>query len=120
MIGGSGDGGSSWCSVEAAAKLLGVSSTTIRRRLSDPADPLKPPNGTTNRVSLDSLQGERRRLAAKLGMYLEPPAICTHPRVDELVFDNERLRRLVQTLRLAQSELLRNVGDFADPILPND
>jgi hypothetical protein len=108
------------CSVEDAAKLLALSPTTIRRRLADPEDPLSVAPGRPICVSNDSLHAERRRLAERLGMYLEPPTTCSHPELDKLELENERLRRLVQTLRLAQSELLRNIGDFADPKLPNE
>jgi transposase len=109
-------------SIEEAARLLGVSSQTVRRRLDNPEDELTAAPGSRRpiRVSFDSLQAARRRLAEELELHIEPPQACNHPRVDELEMDNERLRRLVLTLRLAQQELLRNIGDYTDPRLPNN
>lgn len=114
--------------LEEAARLLGVSVQTIRRRLLEPGDPLSPaPEPRPLRVSFESLHAARRIRARELGMYLEPPEDCTHPGVDELQreierlkLENERLRRVAQTLRLSQSELLRSLGDFTDPVLPDN
>jgi signal recognition particle subunit SEC65 len=109
-------------SLEEAARLLGVSPQTVRRRLDNPDDQLTAAAGNRRpiRVSFESLQAARRSLAEELGLHLDPPRECKHPHVDELLSENERLRRLVLTLRLAQQELLHNIGDFTDPVLPNN
>lgn len=109
-------------SIAEAARLLGISPKTVRRRLSDPSDDLEAAREPSRpvMVSFDSMQRARRRLADELELYLEPVVACDHPELDDLRRDNERLRRLAQTLRLAQSELLRNLGDFADPVMPDN
>jgi hypothetical protein len=108
-------------SLEQAAALLDISVQTVRRRASRDDDPLCAAPGFSNpiRVSHTSVQTARAALAKKLKMYLEPPVSCSHPSIDELTRENERLRRLVLTLRVSGMQLLENVGDFADPLLPN-
>lgn len=109
-------------SVDEAAFLLNTSAQTIRRRLRDPEDVLAivPGGSRPVRVSATSIQRARRTLAAELGMYLDPPTQCRCQALGEIEVENESLRRLVRALRLAQSELLRNLGDVADPVFPNN
>jgi hypothetical protein len=109
-------------SLEEAGRLLGISAQTVRRRLDDDRSPLSAAAGGSGpiRVAFASVQSARHNLAQELGMYLEPPTECDHPGVDDLLLENERLRRLVLTLRVSGVQLLENIGDFADPVLPNN
>lgn len=107
--------------VSDAARLLGVSERTVRRRLEDPGDGLEKVHGRQPiLVTSNSLLAARRQLASELELYLEAASESHGDQLEVLRLENERLRRLVQTLRLAQAELLRCIGDFADPTIPNN